>query len=173
MIQSINQENCKLLSYLLYTFVIYAGSEIIVEDDEWGVQNYTLKLLHGSDSFFIVGNTLVPNNEFDYERHGEKQWKIKIKATDNGDPPLSVSILHILDVRIKVGRWLQGLGIYNKFGFCNLQVTSDIVVGLLDQNEEPYDLTVANSNGQLHFRKNQPRIKENSLPGTLFSNLFG
>lgn len=78
--------------YSNFSIISHLGSKIIVEDDEWGEQNYTLELVKGSEVFFIKGNTLFPTEIFDYEKDNDKQWTVEITATDNGNPPLSVSL---------------------------------------------------------------------------------
>ncbi len=63
-----------------------------MDDDEWGVQNYTLKLLTRSRLFSIKNNRLVPRKKLNYETSFRRRWNLKIRATDNGDPPFSVSV---------------------------------------------------------------------------------
>lgn len=60
-------------------------------DEDMG-QQYTYELVDDDDGTFEVkGDKLICKKDLDYETMKDKEFKITMKVTDDGTPPLSVS----------------------------------------------------------------------------------
>ncbi|XP_065053229.1 protocadherin Fat 4-like isoform X4 [Rhopilema esculentum] len=80
----------------------FVGTIVAIDPDNelTYVDNVTIDLLPGLDSaaFRLVGGaSLITNQRFDYET--KSRFSVKIRATDNGSPPLSTE--QILDITIQ------------------------------------------------------------------------
>lgn len=83
-------------------YSLYWTGESLAElqtDDEDSHDTFTYELLKNDGGLFsLSGHSIVSKKMFDFEEQKALEFEIQVKSTDNGTPPLSVSMVLCLVV---------------------------------------------------------------------------